>query len=133
MIVVDASVINKLFLSNEDGREQVKSILGSHISGLNKIIVPDLLFYEVANTLTTKTQVSQSIAVRSLKELYSFNFEVINPSEDILRTAIKFAKRYKISVYDASYAVLAKQKKCKLITADEKFVNQVKLKFVKQL
>ncbi len=33
----------------------------------------------------------------------------------------------------AVYAVLAKEKKCPLITADEKFVGAVKLSFVKNL
>jgi predicted nucleic acid-binding protein len=43
------------------------------------------------------------------------------------------AKKYKTSVYDMIYAVVAKNKKCALVTADENFVRKTKFKHVKLL
>ncbi|HBL52337.1 MAG TPA: PIN domain nuclease, partial [Candidatus Blackburnbacteria bacterium] len=47
--------------------------------------------------------------------------------------AVEISKKYEVSVYGASYVVLAKEKKCKLYTADAKFVSLVNLPFVKNL
>ncbi len=127
MIILDASVINKIFLPIEEGRNKAKQIIERHINKLEQVIVPDLLYYEIANTLVTKTQVPVSTVLKALKRLYSFNFEVFHPLEKDMRKISKFAKKYKISVYDASYAVLAQEKRCNLVTADQKFVKLVNL------
>lgn len=133
MIIIDASVISKLFLPTEENRDQAEIILDYHLKGVNIIIVPELLFYEVANTLATKTGISLPKIKSNLKDLKDANFQVEHVTFDILNRAVTMAKKYKVSVYDATYAVLAKQKKCKLITADNKFISQVKLPFIKNL
>lgn len=130
MIVADASVINKLFLPNEEGHYKAKQILANHIEKKEEVIVPDLLFYEVANTLTTKTTIPLPYVFESLAKLYTFNFHTYKASAIYLSRAAKIAKDYHISIYDAVYAVLAKEKDCKLITADEKFVNQINLPYI---
>lgn len=133
MIVVDASVVNKLFLPPEENRDQAEMILDSHLKGLNQIIVPGLLFYEVANTLATKTGLSLSKIKSNLKDLEDINLHVEHVTFELLNRAVTLSKKYKVSVYDAAYAVLAKEKKCELITADSKFISQVKLSYVKNL
>lgn len=51
----------------------------------------------------------------------------------LIKKACQFSKKYGVSVYDAIYAVMAKEKKCNLITADDKFADKVNLPFVKKL
>ena len=133
MIVIDASVANKLFLIYEVGYNQVKGIFKEHTNGTQKILVPDLIFYEVANTLTTKLIVPKIKITQALNRLGDYNLEIFRPSVEELIKATSFAKDNHVSVYDAVYAVLAREKKCDLITADEKFVKQVNLPFVKAL
>ncbi len=133
MIIVDASLANKLFLPNELNYTKVDALFEKHDLGLEEILIPDLLIYEVANTLATKTQIPSATMTWALTKLYKLNMQIINISEKQIKLIAKFAKKYKVSVYDATYAVLAKEKKCNLITADSKFVSQVKLSFVKDL
>lgn len=133
MIILDASVINKIFLPTEEGRDKAKQIVERHINKQEQVVVPDLLYYEIANTLVTKTQVPIITVLKALKRLYSFNFEVVHSVEKNMSKISKFAKKYQVTVYDAAYAVLAKEKKYNLITADEKFVQAVNLPFVKSL
>ena len=133
MIVLDASCANKLFLPNEEGHQEVKEIIRQHLRGSEQIIVPDLLYYEVANTLVTKTEIILEYTLESLAQLYSLNLRVIPISEKVLSKSAEFAIKYKVTVYDAVYAVIAKQKKCNLITSDEKFIKAVNLPFVKLL
>lgn len=133
MIVVDASVINKIFLPDEENKEQAENILDQHLRNLDQILVPELLFYEVANTLATKTGITISKIKSNLKDLKDINLQVEHVTFEVLNKAVTMAKKYKVSVYDAAYAVLAKKNKCKLVTADTKFASQVKLPFVKIL
>ena len=132
MIIVDASVINKLFLL-EENREQAQAILDQHLKKLSKIVVPELLLYEVANTLATKTDISLSRIKSNLKDLQDADLQIEHITFDMVSKAVAFAKKYQVTVYDATYAVLAKEKKCILITADKKFVSQLNLPFVKSL
>lgn len=87
----------------------------------------------MANTLVTKTAIPISIINRSLEKLDQLNFVVIRPVVEELKIIAKFAKTYHVSVYDATYAVLAQEKNCDLITADSKFADRVNLPFVKHL
>lgn len=132
MIVIDASVANKLVL-DEEGHELVKKIFRSHISETEPIIVPDFLLYEIANTLATKGALSVNRITRSLTKIYRANLNIHHCDEIEVKVAANLAKKYKTSVYDMLYVVVAKKHKADLITADEKFINQTKFKFVKLL
>ncbi len=133
MIVVDASVINKIFLPNEDGYNDAQRIIDNHIIKEEIIIVPDILFYEVSNTLVTKSHIPLEFIFNSLEKLYLLNLEHIYVTQELIKKAAKIAKTYHISVYDASYAALAEEKECDLLTADRKFVRQLDLPYVKLL
>lgn len=133
MIIVYASVINKLLLPNEENHEQAETLLVKHLRKINQIIVPELLLYEVANTLVTKAGIVPSKIKSNLKDLKDMNFLIEYISFQLINKAAILAKKYRVSVYDAIYAVLAKEKKCNLITADNKFARQINLSYVKTL
>ena len=133
MIVIDASVVSKLFLPLEKYHQKSKEILRRHLQKLDDIIVPDLLYYEVANALATKASLPLVKILQDLSRLEIYNFSVEHLTIKNIQQASKLSKKYKVSVYDASYAVLAEEKNCELVTADEKFVKQIGLPFVKSL
>lgn len=133
MIVIDASVVNKLVLPLEEGHIRVKEIFQKHIDQIERILSLDLLFYEVANTLATKSAIPQQKVTISLTTIYKTQIEVYRPTEKDVKEASKLAKKYKTSVYDMLYAVVAKTHKTTLITADEQFIKQTGFKFVKLL
>ncbi len=133
MIIIDASVVNKIFLPNEEGYETAQEIIKNHIQKSEEILIPDLLFYEVANTLVTKSDIPIKRITESLEQLERLELFVSHPVvEDMIKIA-KFASDYHVSVYDASYAVLALEKGCDFYTADSKFVKKVNIPFVKHL
>ncbi len=133
VIVVDASVVSKLFLPNEENYLQAENVFERHVQKIDKILVPNLLFYEVANTLVTKSLVPDPQVTKSLTDLGKYNLTVHQAAIEEITQIAKFARKYKVSVYDASYAILAWENKCDLITADEKFAKQVNLPFIKTL
>ncbi|EKD90751.1 MAG: hypothetical protein ACD_30C00092G0019 [uncultured bacterium] len=133
MIVVDTSVAFKWFDPTEDFSLEAEKILKDHLAGKNIIIVPDLFFYELANSWATKSELTLNKITRNFKDLEKIKLLVEIIDLKSVSKAAKMSKKCRVSVYDAIYAVLAKEKGCNLITADSRFVKQVGLAFVKDL
>ena len=133
MVIVDASVAYKWWDLKEKQSDLAKKILKNHSSGEQKIVVPDLIICELSNAWVTKSKLSLSKIKANLSDLESLDLEIVDISLNLIEKAVTFARNYKVSVYDAIYAVLAQENKCDLITADEKFVEQVNLPFIKKL
>ena len=126
MIVLDSSVALKWIFADEDGADHAKRIRDEHISGINEIAVPTLFFYEIANVLATKVKLSAEEAIAAFELMSAFEFDVhdLNNSEYI--EAMNLAMKLKVSVYDATYHVLASRLGCPFLTADRKFAEKVK-------
>lgn len=133
MIVVDTSVAIKWLNKKEKDSEFALSLYKKHIAGIEVIVVPPLLFIEAANTLATKSNSAKEDIETGLAFIFEANFDIYNITLGDLVDAGVLAKKYKTSVYDMLYAVVAKNKKCILITADEYFVKKTKFKHVKLL
>lgn len=133
MIVLDASVATKFINTQEKESDIAEVLLQAHIEEKEKIIVPSLLFFEVANALATKTDLKEEYIKRGLRLLYDANFVIYEVNQEDIIEAALLAKKYKTSVYDMVYVIIAKNKKVNLITADNKFTNKVNFSFVQVL
>lgn len=133
MIVIDTSVAGKWILVSEQDSAKAKQMIIDHISGKQLIVVPDLFFYEIANTLVTKSLVSPWKMTNFLTKTYQFNLKVYYLTETDLKNATRLARKYGTTIYDMIYAVVAKKHRTRLITADERFVKATKFHFVKLL
>ncbi|MDO8657946.1 MAG: type II toxin-antitoxin system VapC family toxin [Candidatus Levybacteria bacterium] len=135
MVIIDASVVFKWFTVDEKEQDLVPALklLDLHLHKKEIIIVPDLLLYELANALATKTKMTLNKIKTNLQDLEDIQLKLIPVTFKLISKAITFSKTYKVSAYDAIYAVLAKEKKCNLITADVKFIKKVGLSHIKNL
>lgn len=131
MVIVDASVAYKWFAKNEEDSDLALSILQKHINGQEKIVVPDLILCELANAWVTKIAISNARVKANLKDLQDASLEIESLTFDLISKAAAFAQKYRLSVYDAIYAVLAKDKRCSLVTADKKFTEKINLPYAK--
>lgn len=134
MVVVDTSVVYKWF-STEDEQwvEQARELLREHLEKRNSIIAPDIILYELANAWATKTKLPSEKINTYFGELRNIDITIEPITIELVTRTAAFSKEYTISVYDAVYIVLAKEKKCDLYTADAKLVGKVKLSFAKYL
>lgn len=121
MIVLDSSVALKWIFADEDGVEHAVSVRDDHISGKNEIAVPTLFFYEIANVLATKVKLSHEEAQEAFELISAFEFNVLELDNLEYLEAMALADKHKVSVYDASYHVLADRLGCRFLTADRKF------------
>lgn len=133
MVVVDASVAYKWLSPDEQDYRHALDILAAHLTKQNPIIVPDLILYELANAWSTKTKLAPKNITDNIQELQRYTLEIINIDFNLIADAVEFSREYKISVYDACYAILAKKNGCDLVTADDKFIKKVNLPFIKKL
>ena len=134
MIVIDASVAFKwIQYKNEEYRNEAQIIYKNHQTQKQTILVPSLFFIEIANALATKSATTVSQSNKALKFIFKSALSKYEPDQTDILKATKLAKKFKTSVYDMLYAVIAKTNKCILITADENFVKKTGFKFVKHI
>ncbi len=133
MIILDASVILKMIFEEQD-TNLVLQLIENHITGKEKMAAPELLYYELANVLATKTPLSVKSSSSALTEIFNLEIETYTLGVEEFLSSINLSYKYKISVYDASYMILAERLNCNFITADVKLVKKTKdLKFVRLL
>jgi len=133
MIVLDASIILKLIFEERDTPLALQ-LRENHITGEEKIAAPELLYYELANVLATKVAIPVKNASSALAEIFNLEIETFTLGVEEFLSSISVSRKYKISVYDASYMVLAERLSCDFITADAQLFRKTKdMKFVRLL
>jgi predicted nucleic acid-binding protein len=115
--VIDASVVVKWFINEENSDKSIK-IREDHISRKYTLIVPELMFLEVINTLRYKGFNIEKIFYIN-KSLWEFQFKIQKINNLLLDKAINVAIKNNISIYDAVYVTLAQLYGTFLITADK--------------
>ena len=109
-------------------------MLENHTTGDEQIAVPELLYYEVANALITKTTLSKKATTTAIRNILELDLISYSLGTDEYMSAVQLAISSNITMYDASYPVLAEKLGADFITADRKLVGSLKgLDFVKTL
>lgn len=124
MSILDASIVLKWFVQ-EDDIDKADLIRRRHIEGIEQIVVPDLLLYEVSNALRFHPEFSPGEIKQAMNTLFDMELEIITPTLTLLHKAIDIAKEQNVTCYDATYLALAEELKDIFITADQKFVNRL--------
>jgi len=136
-IVLDASVILKWYLLDEEHGEKALEFLNRFVSDDLEIIAPALLEYEVINGLVAARKrgcLQEDLIVSAVEGFMNLGLRMVGLS-GLYSRVIHFCKAYNRSAYDASYLALAESEKISFITADETLYNSVKkdLNWVKWL
>ena len=113
--IVDASAAAK-WLAPEPESAQADALLD------HELIVPDLIFAEVANILWKKQsrgEMDAATADAGLRWLLQLPLSVV-ASADLMRGALALAVRLRHPAYDCFYLALALANDCALVTADRR-------------
>ena len=136
-MVLDASVVLKWYLVDEELGVKAISLLGEYVSNELDILAPSLLEYEIMNGLMIAQKRGRIKEEKILSAIEGFDNLGINLRNlsHLYPQVIHFCKTYNRSVYDASYMALALDEGISLITADEGLFNSIRkdLKWVKWL
>lgn len=136
-VVLDASVVLKWYLVDEEEGQKALDLLFQHTSNELEIIAPSLLEYEVVNGLFIAQQrgrIKEEKLITAIEGFIDLEINLVNLSTFHSKLT-HFCKVYHRSVYDASYLAIADTEGIMMITSDASLYNTVKkdLKWVKWL
>ena len=120
-LVVDASVAAK-WLFDEPDTGKARAILGSAEGGEVKLLAPEILVAEIANSLWKRAQRGDIDRASAFGLFDSFEKVEIKLTDihDLIGNAMSIAFRHHHPVYDCLYIVLARNEGCDLVTADQR-------------
>jgi predicted nucleic acid-binding protein len=124
-VVLDASVAVKWF-HEEDLTDEALTIRDAADKGRIELMVPAIFPYEVINALKRTPSLFDEEQLKSAGEsieLRDLLGEKVERGD--LNAVLELTFRYSINPYDASYLLMAKRFKTRLITADKKLVDKV--------
>jgi len=121
-LVVDANVVAKLYLKDEQYVDKADLLFSRFEQGGIQLIAPRLITYEVPAAIKRgafRVKAAKEIWQAALSSFQSLGLCIVDDSEakyEATRLAINYACTY----YDALYLLLAEDLGCRFITADEK-------------
>ncbi len=136
-VVIDASVVLKWYLADEELGPKALDLLDKYVSGDLDFLAPSLLPYEVVNGLMIAQKRGRIAEKRILEAIEGFMALGINLKDPSLfyPRVLKFSTAYNRSAYDSSYLALAEEESAVFVTADKNLLSYVKedLSWVKWL
>ncbi len=125
--VIDASVVLKWYLDDEEHCVQAQQLRDSIIVGSMEVVVPSLVIYEVNNALNVaanRGRLSPSDARAILRNVIAFALPAVDGT-DVVAEAFDLAQLHKRSGYDAAYLALARLLSAPLYTGDRRLYQAV--------
>jgi len=124
--VADASVILKWFSRAGEGEmEKAIQLREDYSKGTIELYAPELLIYEIANVLSYKGTLKEELISKALASIY--DMDILMPVNlQIMTTAVRFARKFGITVYDSCYLSFAMEAGGHLITADKTSLRKTK-------
>jgi len=125
-LILDSSVIAKLFLEESGSEEALEIMENSYLKDL-EIIASELIFYEVGNTIWKHLRKKKNDGTEYIKKLYLLNINYIPLSENLAAEAMKLSHMNDITYYDGVHIALAHEYKSPLVTEDKLLLNKFKM------
>jgi predicted nucleic acid-binding protein len=125
-LILDSSVIAKLFLEESGSQEALDIMDSSYIINF-EIIASNLIFYEIGNTIWKHLRKKSNDGSEYIKKLYLLNIDYIPLSENLATNAIKIALKHDITFYDGVHIALSQEYKSPLVTEDKLLLNKFKM------
>jgi predicted nucleic acid-binding protein len=130
-LVIDASVAARWFLKLEKSELAVE-ILNSG----ERLIAPDLVIVETTNA-AWKANTFGGVSLETVSDFVEKSaclFHELVPAADLKDRALEIALDLKHPAYDCFYLALAEQRECRLVTADDRWLNRcARTRFAKLL
>lgn len=126
-IVVDASVMLKWQLRDEENTEQADRLLRDLIEGQIQIIVPSLWLYEVVNGIRAAVYRGRLSQTQGQRAIVDFLLIGVNayPFAPMAARAYEIACSHNLAIYDSAYIALAERWSTDLYTADAALYDKV--------
>jgi predicted nucleic acid-binding protein len=123
-LVLDSSVIAKLFVEEEDSDLAVE--LFKQISIKGKFWGSDPIFYEVGNTILKHLPEKSEKGPELVKQLFFLDIDYSILDRFLAIKAFEIAKTYNITYYDAVHIAVSQHCQSPLVTEDKELLKKFK-------
>ncbi len=127
IVVVDASLVLKWQLDDEDSVSQADALKTDYCGSVSRLaIAPGLLTFEITNGIlvaSRRNRIGRDRAAKALEHLLSVPVQLRDVEA---RAALEIAMAFGISAYDAAYLALAEAEECDLWTGDRSLCAAMK-------
>jgi predicted nucleic acid-binding protein len=123
--VVDASVVVKWYLADEEYHEQANLLLARLSSGRTTLVAPMLLRYEVPAVIvqaTRRNRLAPAAAHQAVEDFLATGITLYHDPAVVL-DAVPLAHQHNLTLYDAVYPALARALGVPLITVDRQLAH----------
>jgi predicted nucleic acid-binding protein len=121
-VVSDASVALN-WSEGEQELEEARAVLEAHWSRLVALVVLDLTAYEIGNALLRSRAEATAEQVAVVLEALDEVCPAVRPDTVELRFAAELAVRHRLTLYDAVYAAVARNRDATLLTLDQALIE----------
>ena len=122
-IVLDSSVIAKLFIDEVGSTEAIEIVEQSYINNI-ELIASELIFYEVGNTIWKHLRKGRNDGRKYIDKLYLLNINYIQLTKELAQNAMKLAHDNDVTFCDAVHVSLCKKLGTSLVTEDKLLLNK---------
>ena len=133
-VVVDASVVAKWRLNDEELLDEARLLLDSYLAQETMLFAPSVIRYEVANTFTKARRAGRLTAndvIDGLQDFFALSIQVLADEDALIISALQLAERLGLSAYDAAYVALAETLGLPLVTNDQEILDSLSESTVK--
>lgn len=126
--VIDTSAVIRLYIPDGPIPEGFESFMQGVESGQNFAIAPELMLVEVGNVLNKKS-LRGELSNDEVKELMQLILKLpiqYFSHTDLMLDAVEVAIEHKLTVYDALFVALAKNKGATLFSGDKEMLKIAK-------
>jgi predicted nucleic acid-binding protein len=119
-VVVDASVVAKWFFPELHSSESRRLLSPRH-----SLLAPDLIWSEFGNIAWKRVrrgEMKADEATQCIADMIRLPLDTVS-TQGLIAAALELAIATDRAVYDCLYLAMAIDRKCRLVTADERFVN----------
>jgi predicted nucleic acid-binding protein len=128
--VLDASAAIQWVLPEKDSAKAIRLRDDYHYA-VHELLAPDIFPAEMLNALT-KAERTGRIGIGDARVLYQSiiaDTPALHAYLPLLDRVGEVASRFRVAVYDCLYLALAEREGCELVTADTRFLNNLRPHF----
>lgn len=122
---LDASVAAKWF-NKESLTDKAVQVRDAFVEGSIELVAPEHMVYEVGNSIWKNKTLVPADAAAAIRDLLDLELELVRLTPELATSAMKVARDYSITFYDAAYVVVADRLNAPLISADSLMISKSK-------
>ncbi len=130
--VIDASVLAKVYLKDEEFAPLAEEIVRRYVDGSIELIAPQFVLYEIPSAIQAavrRRRLNLTDARQAIRDFFSLRIRTLGDEDTLQRmveSAYLRATQLDCRIYDALYLLVAEALDCQLVTADSKLYNAIK-------